>query len=64
MTSDIEFKPTPAQEAALERIKASWGWVGNWEKMVCDNAILVPVSSASGENHMWLGIEPDGYTHS
>ena len=54
---------TEAQRAALERVRERYTRIGTPQREVCGSAILVQCFYADGGS-IWLGIEPDGYTHS
>jgi hypothetical protein len=56
---------TKEQIQALETIKGRWDVVGAPQGSIgTDKAVMVHVKSNSTGAEMWLGIEPDGYTHS
>ena len=57
---------TDAQWAAYERLKARWqNRVSDPRPMVMgDGAVMVECFYPNDVGSMWIGIEPDGHTHS
>lgn len=53
---------TTAQNEALEKIESRWDHVGPIQPG--SGCVMVHVRSDETGCSMWLGIEPDGYTHS
>tara|TARA_R110000803_G_scaffold16114_1_gene44255 strand:+ start:1932 stop:2111 length:180 start_codon:yes stop_codon:yes gene_type:complete len=55
---------TVAQSKAIEILKKRWDKVGEPTPYGgSDPCVMVQVKAANGAT-MWLGIEPDGHTHS
>lgn len=54
---------TEAQKAAYAKLQARWARVAAPQKEICGAAALCECFYGAGGS-IWVGIEPDGYTHS